>query len=336
MPRPDPASWLYPTPAGLYCEPGGFYIDPMGKADRALITHGHSDHARRGHGAVMATAETIDIMKVRLGERAAGSMQAIPCGETTEINGVRVRFEPAGHILGSAQIVLEWAGTRIVVSGDYKRRPDPTTPGFEPVGCDVFITEATFGLPIYRHEPAAAEIGKVLNSLQLFPERTHVIGAYSLGKCQRLIALLRAAGFGRPIYVPDGFLPLIALYERFGVPLGPVARLSEAAPNSLAGEIVLAPPGRLSDGLSAPMIAPLMIEASGWMRTEKRRRQGIELPLVISDHADWPELIQTIKETGAGEIWVTHGAPEALCHACQKMGLKARALSEIGRAGVEE
>ena len=157
-------TWLRPDAAGLCCAPGGFHVDPARAVDRAIITHGHSDHARPGHGAVLATPETIAVMQARLGEHAPARFQELRYGETVRMGGVTVRLVPAGHILGSAQVVIEHGGRRAVVSGDYKRRPDPTAAPFELVRCDLFVTEATFGLPVFRHEPDAREIGRLLAS----------------------------------------------------------------------------------------------------------------------------------------------------------------------------
>src|SRR6516164_9185737 len=161
--------WLRSDPAGLYCAPGGFYIDPVRAVDRAVVTHGHSDHARAGHGAVLATAETVAVMQARLGAQAAGAFQAAHYGQRIGLGGVTVTLVPAGHILGSAQVVIDYAGRRAVVSGDYKRRQDPTAAPFQLVPCDLFVTEATFGLPVFRHPPDMGEIGKLLDSLRLFP-----------------------------------------------------------------------------------------------------------------------------------------------------------------------
>jgi putative mRNA 3-end processing factor len=204
-------TWLYPSDAGLYCEPGGFYIDPHRSVDRAVITHGHSDHARSGHGAVLATRETIEIMKVRYGENCAGAFDAQPLGAPVSINGVSVRLAPAGHILGSAQVVIEWAGKRAVISGDYKRAFDPTCAPFELVPCDVFVTEATFALPVFRHEKAEHEVEKLLGSMAAEPDRTHLIGAYNLGKCQRMIRVIRDAGYDEPIYLHGAVIALTEL-----------------------------------------------------------------------------------------------------------------------------
>src|SRR5688500_9833889 len=197
--RPD--QLLAPTPSGLCCKPGGFYIDPVRAVERALITHGHSDHARAGHGRVLATQETLDMMRLRYGENFAGRAQAIRCGESVTLGGAKVTFHPAGHVLGSAQIAVECTDLRGVAAGDYKDAPDPTCAPFELVPCDVFITEATFGLPVFRHGNPDGEIAKLLHSVALFPERAHLVGAYSLGKEQREIAMIRAAGHDKPIYI---------------------------------------------------------------------------------------------------------------------------------------
>jgi putative mRNA 3-end processing factor len=323
-------SWLKPDAAGLYCEPGGFHIDPSRAVPRAIVTHGHSDHARAGHGAVLATPETIAIMQARLGPHCAGSFQALRYGEPIAIGAVRVQLVPAGHILGSAQVVIERQGSRAVVSGDYKRRHDPTAAPFELVRCDLFVTEATFGLPAFRHEPDEREIGRLLASLRAFADRTHLIGAYGLGKTQRLIALLRAAGYDRPIWLHGALKPMCDLYASLGIELGEIALVSNA-PGKLAGEIVLCPPSALKDRWTRRLTDPVTAFASGWMRVRARARQyGVELPLVISDHCDWPELVQTIAETEAEEIWVTHGREDALVHQIGLMGKRGRALALVG------
>jgi putative mRNA 3-end processing factor len=324
------SDWLKPEAAGLYCFPGDFYIDPHAAVERAVITHGHSDHARPGHANVLATAETLAVMKTRLAGGAGRSLQSLALGERLQIGEVTVWLAPAGHILGSAQVVMEYRGQRAVVSGDYKRRADFTCAGFEVVPCDLFVTEATFALPVFVHEPDALEIGKLLRSLQMFPDRTHQVGVYGLGKCQRLIALLRRAGYDAPIWLHGAMKPICDLYQSLGVDLGDLRLVSESSGN-LAGQIVLCPPSSIGDRWSRRFADPLPAFASGWMRIRARARQrGVELPLVISDHADWPELLQTIKETGAGEIWITHGREDALTIACEKMGLKARALAMVG------
>lgn len=335
---PHPETWLKVTPAGLFCEPGGFFIDPLRAVDRAVISHGHSDHARPGHAAVLATPETLAIMTARLGEgRAGATQQALRYGEVITINGVKLWLRPAGHVLGSAQIALEWQGSRVVVSGDYKRRADPSCAAFEVERCDVFITEATFALPVFRHPDAMGEIARLLRSAALFPERTHVIGCYALGKCQRLIRMLRAAGYDQPIHLHGAQQGLCAVYEGLGVALGPLLPATVARKDALKGAIVLAPPSAIADRWARRLAEPVVANASGWMGVRQRARQGgVELPLVISDHADWDELLETCTETGAQEVWVTHGREDALIHALGLQGIRGRALNLIGRGEEDE
>ena len=287
------------TDKGIYCPPGDFYIDPVRAVPRALVTHGHSDHARRGHGAVLATPETLRIMAERYGEDFAGSRQEAVLGEAVSIGGARVTFHPAGHVLGSAQVAVEKDGLRIVASGDYKRRTDPTCRAFEPVPCDVFITEATFALPVFRHPDDRAEIQKLLASVAQFPDRTHLVGAYALGKAQRVIALLREAGYAEPIYIHGALQRLCELYQEEGVDLGPLepATLEKGRKHDFAGAIVIGPPSAFADRWARRFADPVACFASGWMRVRQRARQrGVELPLVISDHCDWDEICDTIRE----------------------------------------
>jgi putative mRNA 3-end processing factor len=270
-------------------------------------------------------------MRLRLGAGCFGQGQALAYGETLRLGEVSLRLVPAGHILGSAQVVIDYRGQRAVISGDYKRRADPTCEAFEPVPCDLFVTEATFGLPVYRHEPDHGEVAKLLASLADFPGRTHQIGVYGLGKCQRLIALLRKQGYDRPVYLHGALRSMSDYYAGRGIALGDMPAVADA-PGKLAGEIVLSPPSALGDRWSRRFAEPLNGFASGWMRIRGRVRQrGVELPLIISDHADWPELIATIAETGAGEVWVTHGREDALVHELGKRSITARALRLVGR-----
>jgi putative mRNA 3-end processing factor len=337
MTKMRPQDILKPDAAGLACGPGGFHIDPVRPVARAVITHGHSDHARAGHGAVLATQETLDIMRLRYGETFAGSTQAIRYGEELRLGDVTIKFHPAGHILGSAQISVTCERTRIVASGDYKDAPDPTCAPFEVIRCDVFITEATFGLPVFRHGDAADEIRKLLASVALFPERAHLVGAYSLGKAQRVIALIRAAGYGAPIYLHGAMDKITHYYETRGVALGELRPVKGVKKADLAGTITLAPPSATSDIWTRRFPDPVTAFASGWMRVRARARQrGVELPLVISDHADWDGLTATIAATGAGEVWVTHGQEDALVHWCKTQGLAARPLDLVGYGDEEE
>ncbi|MGL5735584.1 MAG: ligase-associated DNA damage response exonuclease, partial [Beijerinckiaceae bacterium] len=322
---------LTPVAEGLYSPAGDFFIDPVRPVGRALITHGHSDHARAGHGAVMATAQTLGIMAERYGAQFTQSRHAAALGETTHVNGVAVTFVPAGHVLGSAQILLEKNGLRIVVSGDYKRSADPTCAPFEPLRCHVFITEATFGLPVFTHPPLGQEIARLLQSRVLFPDRAHLIGAYSLGKAQRMVALLRQAGYDRPVYIHGALERLMAYYQAQGIDLGRIEKVTAQNRKSLGGEIILCPPSAIQDRWARHFPDPVTGFASGWMRVRARARQrGAELPLVVSDHADWPELCATIRETGAEDIWVTHGQEDALCHWCGTQGLRGQPLNIIG------
>ena len=324
---------LHPRPEGLYCPPGDFFVDPVRPVERALITHGHSDHARSGHGSVLATRETLDIMALRYGAGFAGTTQALALGERLDINGVNVTFHPAGHVLGSAQIAVEHKATRIVASGDYKRSHDPTCAGFQVVPCDVFITEATFGLPVFRHPPAEVEVARLLQSAAQFPERSHLVGAYALGKAQRVIRLIRDAGYSDPIYIHGALEKLCAYYQSVGIDLGELrpATVEGGGKQEFAGAIVVGTPSAFADRWARRFPDPVFAFASGWMRIRQRARQrGAELPLIISDHSDWDELINTIRETGAPEIWVTHGREEALVRWCELSGISAKALHLLG------
>jgi putative mRNA 3-end processing factor len=333
----QPAQILHPRPEGLYCPLADLYIDPVRPVARALITHGHSDHARAGHGSVLATADTLAIMAARYGADFAGSQQSLAYGEKLTLNGARFSLHSAGHVLGSAQAAVEADGCRIVVSGDYKRQPDPTCAPFEIVPCDVFISEATFALPVFNHPSAEHEVRKLLTSVAMFPERTHIVGAYALGKAQRVMAELRRCGWDKPIFVHGALMELTALYKARGVDLGDVRHVETAPKSFYAGAIVLCPPGALQTPWVRRFPDPVTAVASGWMRIRARaRQQGVELPLVISDHADWSDLQRTVLDTGAGEIWITHGEADALAHWCESQGLRAKALHLVGYGDEEE
>lgn len=326
-----PQDLLCPRAEGLYCAPGDFYVDPVRPVDRAVITHGHSDHARAGHYNVLATPQTLDIMRERYGGEFAHTTEAAVYGQTVARNGVEVTLVPAGHVLGSAQAVVRWKGLTMVVSGDYKRRRDPTCPPFEPTPCDVFITEATFGLPVFRHPDDKGEIARLLRSAAQFPERSHIVGAYALGKAQRIIRLLREAGWSDVIYVHGALERLNALYERHGVDLGPLAPATTEKKGDFAGAIIVAPPSAMQDRWSRRFPEPVAAFASGWMQIRARAKQrGVELPLVISDHADWDELTATVDDLRPGELWITHGREEALARWATLNGIEAKALALVG------
>jgi putative mRNA 3-end processing factor len=321
-------AWIEPHPEGIYVRPADAWIDPSQPKPKALVTHGHADHARGGHGAVWATPETLAIMDARYGEQFANP---VAYGQTVRLGDVQVSFVPAGHVLGSAQIVLEHAGERVVVSGDYKRRPDPTCPPFEPQACDIFITEATFGLPVFVHPETGDEIDKLLDALRANPERCVLVGAYALGKAQRVITELRLRGHDDPIYIHGALQRLCDLYAAHGVPLGDLRPATGVSKAEMAGHVVLAPPGALNDRWSRRLPDPITAMASGWMRIRQRAVQrNVELPLIISDHADWTELTYTIQEIAPKEVWVTHGREDALIHWCMTRQIKARALDLVG------
>jgi len=335
-----PERWMQVRPEGLYCVPAETFIDPHLPVSRALITHGHADHARPGHGHVIATPQTLAIMGVRYsgdyGEGAPKQKTSLGYGQSMELpGGVEVSMAPAGHILGSAQIVLDHAGERIVISGDYKRHDDPTCTPFQVVPCDVFVTEATFALPVFSHPPIEDEVAKVIRSLEQFPDRSHLIGCYALGKCQRVMLALRDAGYDAPIYMHGALIKLTELYESMGVDFGewlPAAGFKGKAREEMRGRIVLAPPGSTADRWSRSLPDVLITVASGWMQIRARARQRrVEMALIVSDHADWADLIRTCEETGAQEVWITHGRTDALAHELINRGIRAKALDLIGR-----
>ncbi|MEM8788410.1 MAG: ligase-associated DNA damage response exonuclease [Pseudomonadota bacterium] len=326
------APLLRPRPEGLYCSKGDFFIDPVTPVPRALITHGHADHARAGHGAVLATQRTLDIMALRYGADFADSTQAAE-DAPLNVNGVEVSFHPAGHVLGSAQIKVSHRGRSVVATGDYKRHADATTEGYEPVRGDILITEATFGLPVFRHPDPRAEIAKLLTSLRQFPERAHMVGVYALGKAQRVIRLIRDAGYDAPLFIHGALQRLCDYYVSQGIDLGELRPATEdrAAKASYAGQIILAPPSAFAAKWAQRFPDPLIAFASGWMQVRARARQrGVELPLVISDHCDWGELTTTIAELMPEQVWVTHGREEALVRWCKLQGIAAQPLNLVG------
>ncbi|KEP68286.1 beta-lactamase [Thioclava dalianensis] len=325
---------LIPRPEGLYCPLGDFHIDPSRPVARALITHGHADHARAGHGAVLATRQTLDIMAIRYGAEFTGQRQVYE--GPLRIGQTEVRFHPAGHVLGSAQIAVTAQGTRIVASGDYARRATPSCAPFEPVACDIFITEATFALPVFRHPDPRVEIAKLLASVKSEPERPHLVGAYALGKAQRVIALLRAAGYDAPIYIHGALQALCDYHIAQGIALGDLrpATMDKTEARALREAIVIAPPSAFGSAWVQRFSDPVISFASGWMQIRARARQrGVELPLVISDHVDWDELTSTVEEIDPAELWITHGREEALM---RWAALHQRVARPLGLVGYEE
>jgi len=326
--------WIAADRTGIHVRPADLWIDPSVPRPAALITHGHADHARGGHGETIATPETLAIMGLRYGTVDGRPLRY---GEAFERGGVRISLHPAGHVLGSAQILLEHAGERVVVTGDYKTRPDPTCTPFEPVPCDIFVTEATFGLPVFRHPPIEQEVAKLLNARAANPDRCVLVGAYALGKAQRVIAELRRASHAEPIYLHGALEKMCRLYETLGVDLGELRLVSETEKEDLSGRIVVCPPSALTDRWSRRPPDPITAMASGWMRVRQRARaRQVELPLIISDHADWDELTATIAMLRPTETWVTHGAEEALVHWCTQRQMRARALAVAGYEDEDE
>ena len=322
---------LIPRPEGLYCPPGDFYIDPVKPVPRALVTHGHADHARSGHGAVMASQQTLDIMAIRYGEDFTKSRQAAE--GRTAVGDVTVSFHPAGHVLGSCQIAVEQGGTRAVVSGDYSRVANPACAPFEPVDCDLFITEATFALPVFNHPPPSQEIGRLLDSVREFPERAHLVGAYALGKAQRVIMLLREAGYDAPIYIHGALQRLCDYHIDQGIPLGDLrpATMEKAEAKKLREAVVIAPPSAFASPWVQRFVDPVISFASGWMQIRARARQrGVELPLIVSDHVDWPDLTRTLEQLNPEEFWITHGRDDALMRWADLTQRKARPLHLVG------
>ena len=328
-------SWIEVRGEGVYVKPLDAYIDPVRPVKNALITHGHADHARAGHHKVIATPQTLAIMALRYGADFASETIGLEYHQPIEIGGARLTLASAGHVLGSAQIILDYQGTRIIAAGDYKRKYDPSCAPFDVVPCDIFITEATFGLPVFRHPEPVDEIAKLMKIRQLFPERSCFIGAYALGKAQRVITLLRKTGYDEPIYIHGALAKLCDYYQSQNVDLGqllPATTGRRGVANSdLAGKIILGPPSALGSSWAARLPDPLICFASGWMQVKARARQrGVEVPLILSDHADWDDLLMTIKEVKARQVWVTHGNEDALVLALSKQGISAKALSLIG------
>lgn len=260
----------------LYIEPLDAFIDPLRPQKKAFITHGHADHARPGHDEIIATPATIEIIKTRYGADCANHFTPIDYHQIIEDGGVKISFHPAGHILGSAQIRLEHKGEVIVVTGDYKTKADPSCDAFEIVPCDILVTEATFGLPVFNHPDPKTEIEKLFYSLQAQPDRTHLIGAYALGKAQRLISLIRKHGYHKTIYLHGAMIALCDLYEKLGIDLGPLEKVEgrgKEKAERYRGEIVIAPPGSLQAAWARGFGDPVIGMASGWMHVKQRAKQ---------------------------------------------------------------
>lgn len=314
------------TPAGLYCSKGGFYIDPWRPVDRAVITHGHADHARPGSYAYLATSDSLGILRARLG--AALPMEGLRYGETRRIGDVILSMHPAGHILGSAQVRVEYHGEVWVVSGDYKLGPDSTCPAFEPVRCQVFISEATFALPIYRWRPQA-EVFERINAWwheNSLAKRASVLYGYSLGKAQRLLAGVdHSIG---PIYTHGAVERMTALYRLEWVVLPDTSHVQAARDSDWAGALIVAPPAMNGSAWLRRFGECSTAMASGWMQVRgHRRRRAVDRGFVLSDHADWDEILTAIRATGAETVWLTHGVGEPLLRWLRDSGLNASRIA---------
>lgn len=319
-------------PEGLYCAPGDFYVDPWRPVDRAVITHAHADHARGGHQHYLASARADHVLRSRLG--AGISLQTLPFGETTVINGVKVSLHPASHVLGAAQVRVEYRGQVWVASGDYRTEPDSTCDAFEPVRCDVFITESTFGLPVYRWAPQ----GRVINEINTWWQanadagRASVLYCYSFGKAQRILAAIDT-GIG-PVVCHDAVATLNEAYRASGIALPATHQPGHVgcAGSDMTRALVLAPPATAQSRWVRQFGPASDAFASGWMQIRgARRRRALDRGFTLSDHADWPGLQSAIAATGAQRVIVTHGYEAVMVRWLQEQGLDAGSfVTEFG------
>ena len=327
---------LQPRPEGLYCPAGDFFIDPMFPVARAVVTHAHGDHARAGSGRYQVAAAGIGLMRERLG--AESTIDAHAYGERFVMGEVTVSLHPAGHVLGSAQVRMEHEGRVVVVSGDYKRDPDPTCVPFEPVPCDVFVTESTFGLPVYRWPPMDQVIDEMLAWWDDCARRKvpAVLFCYALGKAQRILAEL-ARRTDRTVHLHGAMLRLVENYREAGVAMVPTEPVNESERGrDFAGELIMAPPSAAGSPWMKRFGKASTGFASGWMQIRgNRRRRGYDRGFVVSDHADWPGLLRSIEESQASRIYVTHGDGQALIHHLRDQSRDAVALRVLRQTDSE-
>ena len=316
------------TSSGLYCAAGDFHVDPWEPVDRAVITHAHGDHARWGSRHYLAARDGERVLRTRLG--GAATIETVAYGAPVSINGVRVSLHPAGHILGSAQIRIEHAGEVWVVSGDYKTDPDPTCAPFEPLRCHTFVTESTFGLPIYRWGPQREEFARIVEwwSRNAAAGRTSVLFAYALGKAQRVLAGIGADAPG-PIYTHGAVEKLVRDYRASGVALPPTTHAATLPRgHDFAGSLIIAPPSAGGSTWLRRFGDVSTAFASGWMQVRgTRRRRAMDRGFVLSDHVDWPALLAAIAATGAQRVWVTHGFREPVVRWLTEHGLEAHSVA---------
>ncbi len=322
--RPD--DLVVTTAAGLHCPAGAFHVDPWGPADLAVVSHAHADHARPGCRQYLCAEAGVALLRHRLGPDA--TIRGLAYGERLALGSTTLSLHPAGHVLGSAQVRIEHAGRVWVVSGDYKRAADPTCAPFEVVPCDVFLSEATFALPIYRWEDPGDVAAEIHAWWQSNPDRPCVLFAYALGKAQRILAEL---GFltDRPVLTHGAVEAFVRLYREAGVAMLPTEPMAEAPrKRDLAGALVLAPPSARATPWMRRFASAEVALASGWMRVRgPRRRQGYDRGFALSDHADWPALLRTIDETGARRVLLSHGHGEELARFLRDQGREAEAIA---------
>jgi putative mRNA 3-end processing factor len=323
------------APQGLYCPAGDFYIDPWRAVPTAVITHGHADHARAGSARYVALADGTGVLRHRLGQDI--DLHSVAPGQSLTLGRARVSLHPAGHILGSAQVRIEVDGVVTVVTGDFKRAPDPSCAAFEPLRCDHLITEATFALPVYRWRDPRAVVEDVYRWWRKCRERgkTALLCCYSLGKAQRLLAeLLRLSPAEPPtVFLHGAMVPLVQVYRDAGIALLPTAAVAEQGRKAaLAGELVLAPPSAPGSPWIKRFSDYSLATASGWMQVRGQRRRGsFDRGFVLSDHADWPALVQTALESGAQRVYATHGSTDHFVRYLNERGVAAETLrTEFG------
>ena len=320
------ANLLTVTKSGLYCAAGDFYVDPWKKVDQAIITHAHSDHARSGIKHYLCSQDCELVLKLRVGMKA--SVEPLAYGQVVNLNGVHVSLHPAGHILGSSQVRIEYNGRVEVVSGDYKTDADPTCTPFEPVKCHLFVTESTFGLPIYRWPDPKLVFEEVNRWWARNRElgRTTVLSGYSLGKAQRILSGLDSSS--GPIVLDDLILANTEAYRHAGIRFPETLTVKEAALTLDWSQALVISGTSLANAVwQDRLINPATAFFSGWMATRKRRKAGSDKGFILSDHVDWPSLISSVRATGASEIWVTHGFTHPVVRYLREIGLDASEMA---------
>lgn len=322
---------------GLACAAGGFHIDPWAPVPLAVITHAHADHCRPGCGRYLVTEDGAGVAKKRLGD---ATIEVLGYGERRVLGSVTISFHPAGHVLGSAQVLIEAGGVRTLVTGDYKRQPDPSCLPYAPVRADVLVTEATFALPIYRWPDPREVIDELvaIHGAAASEGRSTIVFAYALGKAQRLLSMLPE---GLPVHVHGAIAAMNDVYRASGIVLRETPKVVETDRARLKGALVIAPLASRGTPFMRRFTDPVEVLASGWMRVRgDRRRRALDHGLVLSDHADWPALLDTVKESGAQRVLVTHGHTVPFARYLREVeGLDAEVFEAhawTGEAGAED